>query len=107
MDVQPTLELGNVDLAALQTEEDFRKAAKRLLPAALIQFGEQRGAKTWDALLTDRKRAPEGRPSSSPEDRARFVHEMGQTYRRQANDKDRTMLENLIVNQLKERKASG
>ena len=40
MDVQPfKLELDDVDLASLLTEEDFRKVAKRLLQAALIQLG--------------------------------------------------------------------
>ncbi len=70
-------------------------------------LAESRGEKTWDDLQKDGKRSGRKGPNPSPEDRKRFVREMGQTYRRQANDKDRTMLENLIVSQLKEQKAAG
>ncbi len=48
------LELGNVNVRALQTEGDVRKLAKQLLlPAVLADIGSSLGEKTWEALQRD------------------------------------------------------
>jgi hypothetical protein len=96
-----TLELGGIDLASLRTEEDFQKAARRLLPAVLFQAGERLGEKTWSDL---HKGGGAANPKATDSDRQRFVREMGQNYQKQANPKDRKLLEERIVTQLKELK---
>jgi len=94
-----TLELGNVNLASLRTEEDFQKAAQRHLPAVLLQAGERLGEKTWNHL---HQGGGAVKPNATADDRKRFVREMGQNYQRQANTKDRKALEGQIITQLKE-----
>ena len=94
-----TLELGKVDLASLRTEEDFQKAAQRLLPTVLLQAGERLGEKTWNYL---HKGGGPVKPNATADDRKRFVREMGKNYQRQANTKDRKALEDQIIMQLKE-----
>ena len=42
--------LGHVDVSRLETDDDFRREAKRLLPNALVQVGEATGEVAWDEL---------------------------------------------------------
>jgi hypothetical protein len=106
MDDQPLpLELGTLDVASLHTEEDFRKAARGLLPQVLDQLGRSRGERQWDDMRRDDvQRGHKGRPSS-PQDKKRFVEEMGRNYLRQAHERDREVVAARIVSRLKELKA--
>jgi hypothetical protein len=42
------ISLGHVDVSRLETEDDFRREAQRLLPNALVQVGEAAGEVAWD-----------------------------------------------------------
>jgi hypothetical protein len=99
-------DLGQVDVSALNTEEDFEREAQRLLPQVLEQFGRQIG----ETSLEEIDRAFAGtmiRPNNSPSERRRFIEEAGHNYRRDANAGDRRNILASIVAKLKEMKGDG
>ena len=48
---------GRVDVSNLETEEDFRREARRILPEALVQIGEKSGEIAWLVALAGHPRA--------------------------------------------------
>lgn len=94
------IDFGQVDLSSLETEEDFRKEAKRLLPEALVQVGEAMGEETWNALQQGQKGSGLKVSASSSEKR-KFVKDAGRNYQRGATARDRKEIEDYIVQQLR------
>ena len=101
------IDLGHVDVSKLQTDEDIRREARRLLPRALLQIGEAAGETAWQELQRGLRSVPGFKVNSSSSDKRSFVQEAGQNYRRQANEQDKRKLEDQIVQQLRERKTSN
>ncbi len=97
---QIKIDFGQVDLSSLETEDDFRTEAKRLLPEALIQIGEAMGEQTWDTLQQGQKGSGLKVSTSSSEKR-KFVKDAGKNYRRGATARDRKEIEDYIVQQLR------
>jgi hypothetical protein len=93
------LDLGSVDLAGLHTEDDYRREARRLLPSALSRLGEAVGKAAWDELQRSFKGIPGFKGNNSSSDRARFIREAGEEYKRKIEDN--------IVAQIKEQKSSA
>ena len=93
------LDLSDVDLEALDTDEDFRREAARLLPVALEELGQAFGEAAWKRQAT----ATKSRESATSEMRD-FVQKAGRTYRRFAPASDRLALEDLLVRKLREAK---
>ena len=94
------IDFTQIDLSSLETEEDFRRVAKNLLPEALIQIGEAMGEQTWDALQQGQK-SPGLKVNTSSSEKRKFVKEAGKSYQRGASARDRKEIEDYIVEQLR------
>ncbi|QLE44194.1 hypothetical protein FD723_29650 [Nostoc sp. C052] len=100
---QIDIDFSNIDLASLETEEDFQREAKNLLPKALVKLGESVGEKTWEELQ-QKLQATGGKLKSSPSEKRRFIQETGRTYQRNASNREKQELEEYIVDQLRQHK---
>jgi hypothetical protein len=100
------ISLGNVDVSKLETEDDFRREAQRLLPNALVQVGEATGEVAWNELQKGFRGVPGFKANTSSSDKRKFIREAGQNYRRRVSAKDRRELEDYIVAKLRELKQS-
>ncbi|GAB1541340.1 hypothetical protein NUACC21_40110 [Scytonema sp. NUACC21] len=103
---QITIDFGKIDLLSLETDDDIRQEAKRLLPKALVQLGESIGEKTWEELQNSLK-GPGTKLKSSQSEKRKFIQETGRTYHRNASNRERQELENYIVEQLRNYKKFG
>jgi len=99
---QIDIDFSNIDLASLETEEDFQREAKMLLPKALVKLGESVGEKTWEEL--QQKLQGTGGIKSSPSEKRKFIQETGRTYQRNASNREKQELEDYIVEQLRQHK---
>lgn len=89
------IDFSQIDTSSLETEEDFRTAAKELLPTALTKLGEAVALQTWEEL---HKKAS-GKGSQS--EKRRFIQETGKSYQRKASHREKQDLEDYIVEQLR------
>jgi hypothetical protein len=94
------IEFRHVELSYLETEDDFRREAKRLLPEALVQLGEAIGEETWSTLQKG-LRGSKFKVNTSSSEKQKFVKEAGKNYRTKASAKERKELEDYIVQQLR------
>ncbi|MBD2342629.1 hypothetical protein [Anabaena subtropica] len=92
------IDLSHVDLSSLETEEDFRIEAKKLLPAALVQLGEAVALQTWEELQKNFS------GKSSPAEKRKFIQQTGKNYQRSASNREKQELEDHIVEQLRQQK---
>lgn len=97
---QINIDFTNVDLNNLETEEDFKREAKILLPQALIKLGENIGEQTWEELQNNLKQ-PGTKYKASPSEKRKFIQETGRTYQRKASSREKQELEDYIVEQLR------
>jgi hypothetical protein len=97
---QIDIDFSSVDLASLETEEDFQREAKILLPQALFKVGETVGEKTWEELHKSLNE-PGTKQRSSQSDKRRFIQETGRTYQRNASSREKQELQEYIVEQLR------
>ncbi|WP_414618739.1 hypothetical protein [Calothrix sp. CCY 0018] len=88
-----------VDFASLDTDEDFRKEAQRLLPQTLVQVGEAMAEKTWDELQKEMQKSGM-KAGASQSAKRKFVQETKRTYQRNASSREKRELEDYIVEQL-------
>ena len=93
------IDFEKVNFSELETEEDFRSEAKKILPAALFQFGETVAFKTWEEM---QEKLP-GKGSQS--EKRRFIQETGKNYQRKASNRERQELEDYIVERLRQYKS--
>jgi hypothetical protein len=87
------LDFSTVDLASLETDDDFQREAKNLLPKALVQLGERVGERTWEELQKGMK----GQQSQ----KRKFIQETGRTYQRNASSRERQELQDYIIDKLR------
>lgn len=99
-----SIPLGSIDLSKLETDEDFRREAQRLVPDALTRIGEKTAEVAWQKLQKSFRGIPGFKANSSSGDKARFIREGGQNHRREASAQVRRELENHIVERLREMK---
>lgn len=97
---QIRIDFGQIELSDLETEEDFRQEAKRLLPEALVQIGEAMGEQTWVALQ-EKVKGSRSKVTTSSNEKRKFVKEAGKNYQRGATARDRKEIEDYIVEQLR------
>ncbi|MEH2409777.1 hypothetical protein [Nostoc sp.] len=100
---QIDIDFSNIDLASLETEEDFQREAKILLPKVLVKLGESVGEKTWEELQ-EKLQGTGGKLKSSPSEKRKFIQETGRTYQRNASNRERQELEDYIIEQLRQHK---
>ena len=97
---QIKIDFTQIDFSSLETEDDFRTEAKRLLPEALVQIGEAIGEETWNALQEGQKGSGL-KVSTSPSEKRKFIKDAGKNYQRGATARDRKEIEDYIVEQLR------
>ena len=97
---QIKIDFTQIDFSSLETEDDFRTEAKRLLPEALVQIGEAMGEETWNALQEGQKGSGL-KVSTSPSEKRKFIKDAGKNYQRGATARDRKEIEDYIVEQLR------
>ncbi len=100
------IDLGHVDFDSLETDEDVRQEAQRILPRAIVQLGETVGEEAWTALQKGLK-GPGIKLNTSSSDKRKFIRESGEKYKRQISTQDKRELEQDIIRQLREQKASA
>ena len=92
------LDLSAVDLAALQTDADFLREARKLLPAALVDLGQAMAEVAWDRQQAAAKGPPVKYRGAT--EKRKFILDAGRKYKRHAPAEERQALEDLIVRQL-------
>ncbi|MGB6301671.1 MAG: hypothetical protein WBF90_36575 [Rivularia sp. (in: cyanobacteria)] len=93
------IDFKSVDFASLDTDEDFRKEAQRLLPQTLVKVGEAMAEKTWEELQKEMQKSGM-KSGGSQSAKRKFVQETKRTYQRNASSRDKRELEDYIVEQL-------
>ena len=99
------LDLSGVDLAALETDADFVREARKLLPAALEDLGQAMAEVSWNRQQTAAKGPPVKYRGGT--EKRKFILDAGRKYRRHAPAEERQALEDLIVRQLWAAKSRG
>jgi len=99
--IQFDVNLGHVDVSKLETDEDFRREAHRLLPKALVQTGEKAAEYAWEQLQKSLKRIPGMSGNSSSSDKRKFIREAGENHRRQTSSSEQRKIENILIEKLK------
>ena len=99
-----SISLGSVDLDKLETDEDFRREAQRLLPEALTSIGEKTAEVAWNKLQKSFSGISGVKVNSSTSEKSRFIREGGQNHRRNASVQDRRTIEDHIIQRLHEMK---
>lgn len=99
-----SIPLGSVDLDKLETDEDYRREAQRLVPDALTRIGEKTAEVAWNELQMSFRGIPGFKGNSSSSDKSRFIREGGQNHRRSASAQDRREIEDHVIQQLREMK---
>ncbi len=95
------IKLGNIDVSRLETDEDFRREAKRLLPSALEQVGTVAGEEAWNAM----RKAFRGstiKMSDSASEKRKFIQESAREYRQTADAKTKREIEAVIIEKLRQ-----
>jgi len=96
---QIDIDFSDVDLNSLETEEDFKREAKILLPQALQKLGESIAEQTWEELQKNLKQGG-SKSKGSPLEKRKFIQETGRTYQRKASSREKQELEDYIVEEL-------
>jgi hypothetical protein len=94
------ISFSSVDLSMLETEDEFRAEARRLLPSALLKVGEAVAEQTWEELQKTLLK-PGSKAKSSTSEKRQFVRETGRNYQRSASSRDKQEIEDYIVEQLR------
>ncbi|AFY42845.1 hypothetical protein [Nostoc sp. PCC 7107] len=97
---QIDIDYSNIELNALETDEDFHREAKTLLPQALQKLGESIGEQTWEELQKNLQKSGSKSKGSQLEKR-KFIQETGRTYQRRASGREKQELEDYLVDQLR------
>jgi hypothetical protein len=98
------INLGQVDLDRLHTEEDIRAEAKKLIPAALNEIGKA-GAEVMWKQAQKAFSGPVFRANNSASEKREFIEETGRSYALEASANDKKELEDYIVAQIRARKS--
>ncbi|MEM6400764.1 MAG: hypothetical protein AAF757_11090 [Cyanobacteria bacterium P01_D01_bin.116] len=98
-DIEIEIDINNIDFDSLETDEDFRSEAQRLLPKALVQVGEAMAEKTWDELQKEMQKSGM-KAGASQSAKRKFVQETKRTYQRNASSRDKRELEDYLVEKL-------
>jgi hypothetical protein len=96
------LNIGQVDVSQLETDDDFRREAQRLLPQALTQIGEKVGEGLWDEM--QKALEPLG-GTSSPADKAEFIRDAANEYR--SDPANQLEVEQVILGKLRQMKSDA
>lgn len=102
-DIEIEIDMQSIDFDSLETDEDFRQEAQRLLPQALVQVGEAMAEKTWEELQKDMQKSGM-KSGASQSAKRKFVQETKRTYQRNASSRDKRELEDYLVDKIRQYK---
>lgn len=88
------IELGEVDLDKMVDNDAIREEAKKKLPNALVQIGEQAALVDWDEIRKAFKT-----PLS---EKRKFIREGGKNFKKSATHKERREIEDMLFERIKE-----
>ena len=91
--------LGQVDSDALQTDEEIRALARKLVPNALLEIGQASAEVMWKEIQ-NAFRGPGIKVNNSASDKHKFVENAGKEYARKATEGDRREIEDHIIAQI-------
>ena len=94
------IDFKGVDFDSLETEEDFRNQAQRLLPEALVQLGESVAERTWEELQKEMQKSGI-KSGGSQSAKRKFIQETKRNYQRNASSRDKRELEEYIIEQIR------
>jgi hypothetical protein len=95
-----SVSLGNIAVAATDTDSDLIRKAEKYLPTALEKVGAVAAKEAWDTM----QRGFSGsqlRVSFSASEKDKFISEATHEYVRDATSEDKRILKNQIIDQLK------
>lgn len=96
------VDLASIEPAKLETDDDLRRQARKLLPDVLSKIGETIGASTWTQLQNGLRGSPGFQARASLSEKRKFIRDVGQAYCREASQQERWAVEQTIVEQLRE-----
>lgn len=96
------IDLKHLDVSAIQSDADIKRTAKKLLPGALIEIGEDAGAKSWDAMANEMRKL-KGFKASPASERTKHIRESGQKFKRTISAKDKLTIETEIAQEIRKR----
>ncbi len=97
------IDMKNVDFNSLDTDEDFRSEAQRLLPQVLVHVGEAMAEKTWEDLQKEMQKSGI-KSGASQSAKRKFIQETKRTYQRNASSRDKREIEDYIVEKIRQYK---
>lgn len=97
------IELGEVSLDKMVGDDAIREEAKRKLPNALVQIGEQSAAVGLDETQKQLKKlfGKDFKPSPLSEKR-KFIREGGKNFKKSVTHKERQEIEDMLFERIKE-----
>jgi len=95
-----SVSLGNITVAATDTDSDLIRKADNYLPAALEKVGEATAKEAWDTIQRSFRDSTLSVTFSSSE-KDKFIRETTREFVRDATSETRDNLRNQIVDQLK------
>ena len=101
------IEIGHADVLSLVSDEEFEREAKRLLPGVSESIGEAVGKLAWEKTQASLKGIRGMKLNTSSSDKAKFVRQAGDNYRRGLGAADKRKIEEFIVVKLRKRKSGG
>jgi hypothetical protein len=103
--VNVRVNLSQVDLDTLNTEDEIRQATRRLVPNTLKELGEASADVAWKAFQKT-FRGSGFKPNNSASDKRKFVRDASNEYVRKASVTDKKKIEDCIVEQIHAQKSS-
>ena len=104
-EINISLDFGEVNFEGLESDDDFRREAQRLLPGAIDKVGRTVAEVAWKKL--QKAFSGPGFSRSSSSEKVKFIRETSRDYARSMSQADKKELEDHIVEQLSEAKANS
>lgn len=98
------INLGEIEFGALNTEEEIRAEARKLVPKALRKIGEASAETLW-IQMQKAFRGSGFKANHSSLDKRKFIEEGGKKYARETSSRDKQELEDYIVEQIRAQKS--
>ena len=98
-EIEIEIDLKEIDFDSLESDEDFRSEAQRLLPQTLVLVGEAMAEKTWEELQKEMQKSGM-KSGASQSAKRKFIQETKRTYQRNASSRDKRELEDYLVEKL-------
>jgi hypothetical protein len=95
-----------VDFDSLRTDQDFRREARRLLPAVLAQLSGEAAGAAWDKWRETREGIGGMAGTPSDAERKRFMVGEPAGFRARATEEELREIEDEVVQQLREHKTN-